>query len=52
VGHSTDPFPLFVLSLFLGFVYQRTHRILPSIILHATFNLISMVVFWQTMFNK
>jgi membrane protease YdiL (CAAX protease family) len=52
VGHGTDPFPLFVLSLFLGFVYQRTHRILPSIVLHATFNLISMLVFWQTMYNK
>lgn len=44
LGHSTDPFPLFVLALFLGFVYQRTHRILPCIVAHATFNLISMLM--------
>jgi membrane protease YdiL (CAAX protease family) len=52
LGHGTDPFPLFVLSLFLGFVYQRTHCILPSIVLHAMFNLLSMLMFWLTMFNK
>jgi membrane protease YdiL (CAAX protease family) len=44
IGHSTDPFPLFVLALFLGFVYQRTHRILPCIVAHAAFNLISMLM--------
>jgi membrane protease YdiL (CAAX protease family) len=47
IGHSTDPFPLFVLALFLGFVYQRTHRILPCIVAHATFNSISMLMLWR-----
>jgi membrane protease YdiL (CAAX protease family) len=50
LGHSTDPFPLFVLALFLGFVYQRTHRILPCIVAHAMFNLISMFFFWRMIF--
>jgi membrane protease YdiL (CAAX protease family) len=52
IGHSTDPFPLFVLALFLGFVYQRTHRIVPCIVAHALFNLISMLALWQMLFAK
>jgi membrane protease YdiL (CAAX protease family) len=52
LGHSTDPFPLFALALFLGFVYQRTHRILPCIVAHAMFNLISMFVFWRMLFAE
>jgi len=52
IGHSTDPFPLLVLSLFLGFVYQRTHRIVPCIIAHAIFNFISMLALWQILFSK
>jgi membrane protease YdiL (CAAX protease family) len=50
LGHSTDPFPLFALAIFLGFTYQRTHRILPCIVAHATFNAISMIMLWQTEF--
>jgi membrane protease YdiL (CAAX protease family) len=50
LGHSTDPFPLFALAIFLGFTYQRTHRILPCIVAHATFNSISMIMLWQTEF--
>jgi membrane protease YdiL (CAAX protease family) len=30
--------PLFVLGLFLGFVYQRTHRMLPSVVVHMLLN--------------
>lgn len=52
LGHSTDPFPLFALAIVLGFIYQRTHRILPSIVAHALFNAISMVVLWQTVFSS
>lgn len=32
------PFAIFVLSLGLGILYQRTQRLLPSITLHALFN--------------
>jgi membrane protease YdiL (CAAX protease family) len=33
-----DPIPLFFLGLALGVLYCRTHRIVPSIVLHAAFN--------------
>ena len=32
------PFAIFVLSLGLGLLYERTRRLLPSIILHSLFN--------------
>ncbi len=40
------PIPLFILALMLGYLYQRTHRLTPSIAAHATFNLISLVMAW------
>jgi membrane protease YdiL (CAAX protease family) len=30
----------------LGYVYQRTHRLLPSIVCHALFNAFSLYVLW------
>jgi membrane protease YdiL (CAAX protease family) len=33
-----DPFAIFALSLGLGTLYYRTHRILPCIVLHVCFN--------------
>jgi membrane protease YdiL (CAAX protease family) len=38
-----DPIPLFVLSLMLGYIYQRTHRIWPSIVVHFCLNGLTMV---------
>ncbi|MBL8829768.1 MAG: CPBP family intramembrane metalloprotease [Planctomycetaceae bacterium] len=35
---SADPVPLFFLALVLGYLYQQTHRIWPSIVLHALLN--------------
>jgi membrane protease YdiL (CAAX protease family) len=46
-GYGPEPIPLFFFALFLGYVYQRTHRILPCIIAHGLFNLISMVALWR-----
>jgi membrane protease YdiL (CAAX protease family) len=34
----TDPIPLFVLAMMLGWVYQRTHRIWPSVVVHVCLN--------------
>ncbi len=48
LGHGTDPIPLFPLAIILGYVYQRTHRILPCIVTHALFNSATMVVLWRT----
>jgi membrane protease YdiL (CAAX protease family) len=35
--------PLFVFGLFLGFVYQRTHRLLPSLTVHMSLNALTMI---------
>ena len=35
--------PLFVFGLFLGFVYHRTHRILPSLTIHCLLNATTML---------
>lgn len=39
-----SPIPLFVLGLILGYVYWRTHRLLPCIVAHALFNGASLTV--------
>lgn len=37
---------LFPLALVLGHLYQRTHRILPSVAAHMTFNVCSLTLAW------
>ena len=41
-GHGPDPIPLFFLAAGLGYVYQRTHRIVPCIVVHFLVNSLSM----------
>jgi membrane protease YdiL (CAAX protease family) len=41
-----DPVAIFVLSLFLGYAYRQTHRILPSIVIHAGVNGWTMFNLW------
>ena len=47
VGYGPEPMPLFFLALILGYVYQRTHRIVPSIVAHALFNGMSLFALWR-----
>lgn len=42
---APDPLPLFVLSLVLGILYFRTHRLLPCIVLHMAFNATGLAIF-------
>jgi membrane protease YdiL (CAAX protease family) len=49
-GYGPEPVPLFFLALILGYVYQRTHRIVPCIVAHAVFNSLTMIVLWRTMY--
>lgn len=44
LGNGPSPIALFIFAMFLGYLYQRTHRILPCIIAHATLNFISVAV--------
>ena len=38
LGQGWAPVPLFFLSLALGWLYQRTHRLLPSLVVHVCLN--------------
>jgi membrane protease YdiL (CAAX protease family) len=44
LGQGPAPVPLFVLALGLGYLYERTHRILPSITVHLLLNATTMVI--------
>lgn len=46
------PFAIFVLSLALGFLYERTQRLLPSIVLHSLFNAFNTTVLVLTLLNR
>ena len=46
VGHGVAPVALVLFGIVLGYVYQRTHRLLPSIAAHMTFNAYSMLLLW------
>ncbi len=48
VSNSLDPIPLFFLALVFGALYQRTHRIAPSLLLHMAFNATSVTLFFVT----
>ncbi|MCC7476202.1 MAG: CPBP family intramembrane metalloprotease [Pirellulales bacterium] len=49
-GYGPDPIPLFGLGLVLGYLYQRTHRVVPCMVAHAVFNAYSMVALWRMVF--
>jgi len=49
-GYGPDPIPIFFLAIILGYVYQRTHRIVPCIVAHAMFNSLAMLILWRVIF--
>lgn len=44
LGHGAAPIPLFFLALALGYLYQRTHRLAPSVTVHFCLNACSFAV--------
>jgi membrane protease YdiL (CAAX protease family) len=50
-GHGPAPITLTILAIALGYLYQRTHSIVPVIVVHALFNSLSMLLFYVTMFE-
>jgi membrane protease YdiL (CAAX protease family) len=50
-GDGPEPVPLFLFGLVLGYLYQRTHRILPGIVAHALFNLFTMIILWRMIYH-
>ncbi len=45
-GTVPDPVPLFFFAVTLGYLYFRTHRLVPSILLHLVFNATALGMFF------
>src|SRR4029079_10689753 len=45
-SHGPDWVPLFLLAAGMGYLYQRTHRLLPSLVVHSLLNSFSMWGLW------
>jgi membrane protease YdiL (CAAX protease family) len=43
---AADPFTLFFFALVTGILYFRTHRIVPSIVMHVAFNATELAAAW------
>jgi membrane protease YdiL (CAAX protease family) len=51
IGHGPAPIPLFFFALALGYLYQKTHRLWPSLVLHCLLNSVSLLMLViETMF--
>ena len=44
IPFAPDPIPLFFLALVFGWLYRRTHRLAPSLLMHAAFNATSIAL--------
>ena len=49
---SPDPIVLFFFAIAQGFIYQRTHRILPCIVMHVLLNAVGMIVLASSIWEK
>jgi membrane protease YdiL (CAAX protease family) len=49
IGHGVAPVPLVFFGIVLGYLYQRTHRIVPCIVAHMLFNAYSMLLIWLSL---
>lgn len=45
-GQGVAPVPLMLLGVVMGYVYQRTHRVVPGMICHLLFNAYSLGLVW------
>jgi membrane protease YdiL (CAAX protease family) len=43
-GHGVSPVPLILLGFIMGYIYQRTHRVTPSIVCHLLFNAFTFLI--------
>ncbi|MFV2068563.1 MAG: lysostaphin resistance A-like protein [Pirellulales bacterium] len=46
LGTGLDPIPLFFLGAILGYLYNKTHRLLPCVVVHMLFNGFSLACVW------
>ncbi len=52
IGQGLAPVSLFFLALVLGYLYQRTHRLWPSLIVHMLLNAGSIAILWLYVGNN
>jgi membrane protease YdiL (CAAX protease family) len=50
-SHGPDPIPLFLFAMVLGYLYQRTRRILPCIVVHFLLNACSLAALWVDVYG-
>ena len=50
-SHGPDWIPLTFLAAGMGYLYQRTHRLLPSLIIHILINTCSMLALWVQVYD-
>jgi membrane protease YdiL (CAAX protease family) len=50
-GHGPDWVPLIPLAVGMGYLYQRTHRLVPSLVVHFGLNSLSMWMLWVHVFE-
>ncbi|MCA9231960.1 MAG: CPBP family intramembrane metalloprotease [Planctomycetales bacterium] len=46
LAHGVSAVPLILFGIVLGYLYQRTHRLAPSIAAHMLFNAFTMLLLW------
>jgi membrane protease YdiL (CAAX protease family) len=51
-SHGPDFVPLFFLALGLGYLYRRTHRITPGLVVHFLLNLTSMLALCASIYGE
>jgi membrane protease YdiL (CAAX protease family) len=51
-SHGPDFIPLFFLALGLGYLYRRTHRITPGLVVHFLLNLVSMLALCAAIYGE
>jgi membrane protease YdiL (CAAX protease family) len=52
LSHGPDFIPLFFLSLGLGYLYQKTQRLVPCLVVHALLNGTTMVILVLNLLEK
>ena len=52
LGQGAAPTPLFFLAIGLGYLYRRTHRLLPCILVHMLINATSMAMMGLALFGS
>lgn len=48
-GQGLAPVALFFFALVIGYVYQRTHRVVPCVVMHFALNAFSMAILWLSL---